>query len=90
MIIHATRRDMSRQMKMHQLIINAYHEQRINNERALDQIIHTEHRVETDSLCDLECNMQNLLVGLGCNFLPSDTMLLNRWSQVATIIQRAT
>ena len=32
--------------------------------------------METASLCDLECKIQNLLVGFGFNFIPSDTMML--------------
>ena len=55
------------------MFINEYYEQRMKNDRAINQFIYTEP-MKTDMESEIECKIQNLLAGLGYSLIPSDTV----------------
>ena len=71
------------------LSIKGKKKQQVKKEIALNQIINTEHRLDTKARGVLDCKNSNLLARLGYKFIPSDTAMLKMCSMIWTITRLA-
>ncbi|MFM7981367.1 MAG: hypothetical protein ACKPKO_18830, partial [Candidatus Fonsibacter sp.] len=75
MIANATTPERSQEIKFHKIYINAEYEQ--ENNGAFRKLVKTDPNKHA-LVDELECRIQNLLVGLGYSFIPSDTSMLTK------------
>ncbi|MFM7983015.1 MAG: hypothetical protein ACKPKO_27195, partial [Candidatus Fonsibacter sp.] len=77
MIANATTPEKSQELKFHKLYIDAEYEQKQENNRAFNKLVKTDPNKQA-LVDEVECRIQNLLVGLGYSFIPSDTSMLTK------------